>query len=312
MSKHISCDLGDNTPNIAKILADFIVNHPSKGWAKEVEHEAHRTFINWISCAIGAANHITTETALRAVKRLQPSHQAAVFGRSERLDMMNAALINWISSHTFDYDDTHLDTIIHPAGPVASATLALAENIEATGREIIDALVIGIDVFCRIGRMIYPDHYDIGWHITGSTGAFGAAAACARILKLSVEKTQMALGIAASQPVGFREQFGTMTKPFHPGGAAMAGLIAALLAKEGFTSSDRAIEGARGFAQVVSKKFDWDAITYGLGNRFEISLNTYKPFACGIVIHPSIDGCIKLKEKYDIKAENIESVQLRV
>jgi 2-methylcitrate dehydratase PrpD len=101
---------------------------------------------------------------------------------------------------------------------VASAVLALAEHRVPVGRALIDALVLGIDVACRVGNAMYPDHYDRGWHITGSTGTLGAAAGCARLLGWTRSKPQMALGIAASQPVGLREQFGTMTKPFHPGG----------------------------------------------------------------------------------------------
>src|SRR5690606_11906886 len=232
-----------------------------------------------------------------AVAVLQPAPQATVIGRKEKVDAASAALVNGITSHTFDFDDTHLKTIIHPAGPVASAVLALAEHTGASGRALIDALVLGIDVSCRVGNAMYPDHYDRGWHITGSTGSLGAAAACARLLGLDTEKTTMALGIAASQPVGLREQFGTMTKPFHPGGAARAGLMSALLAREGFTASPRAIEAPRGFAQVVSTKFDWNEITDELGQRFEISFNAYKPFACGIVIHPSIDACVQLREQ---------------
>ena len=164
-----------------------------------------------------------------------------MLGRTEQVDMASAALINGITSHTFDFDDTHLKTIIHPAGPVASAVLALAEHRGLSGREVLDALVLGIDVACRVGNTMYPDHYDRGWHITGSTGMLGAAAGCARLLRLNEQQTQMALGIAASQPVGLREQFGTMTKPFHPGAAARAGLMSALLARQGFTSSARAL-----------------------------------------------------------------------
>ncbi|RIX71764.1 MmgE/PrpD family protein, partial [Acidovorax cavernicola] len=237
--------------------------------------------------------------------------QALVLGSDIRVDIANAALINGISSHTFDFDDTHLKTIIHPAGPVCSAVLALAEKLGSTGREVIDAIVLGIDVSCRVGNMMYPDHYDRGWHITGSTGTLGAAAACARLLKLDADQTQMALGIAASQPVGLREQFGTMTKPFHPGAAAKAGLMSALLASEGFTASPRALEAPRGFAQVVSTKYAWHEITDELGRRFEISFNAYKPFACGIVIHPSIDACIQLRDR-GVTAGNLERLELRV
>ena len=238
-----------NAPPITQLLAKFISSHPSKGWDESVDHEAHRTFMNWLGCAVGAAQHESVIATLSAVREFDSAPQASILGRSEKVDIANAALINGISSHTFDFDDTHLKTIIHPAGPVASAILALGEKIGSTGREMIDALVIGIDVSCRIGNAMYPNHYDRGWHITGSTGTVGAAAACARLLKLSEAQTLMALGIAASQPVGFREQFGTMTKPFHPGGAAKAGLTSALMAKHGFTASLRALEAPRGMIQ---------------------------------------------------------------
>jgi 2-methylcitrate dehydratase PrpD len=140
----------------------------------------------------------------------------------------------------------------------------------------------------------------------------GAAAACTRLLALDTHRTAMALGIAASQPIGVREQFGSMTKPFHPGGAARAGLMSALMAKHGYTSSARALEAPRGLAQTFSTKCAWAEITDGLGTRFEISCNTYKPFACGIVIHPSIDGCVQLKTAHRPRSEDIERVELKV
>ena len=300
-----------NAPPITAQLAQFVAEHPSQGWSETVEHEAHRTFLNWLGCAIGAAKHEAVESALAAVNMLSPAPQATLAGRSERVDMASAALINGISSHTFDFDDTHLKTIIHPAGPVASAVMALAETQNSSGRQVMDALVLGIDVACRMGNLVYPQHYDRGWHITGSTGTLGAAAACARLLGLNAQQTAMALGIAASQPVGLREQFGTMTKPFHPGGAARAGLMSALMAKHGFTSSPRSLEAPRGWAQVLSTKYDWREAQDELGQRFEISFNAYKPFACGIVIHPSIDACAQLRAQ-GVKPEEVKSIELRV
>jgi 2-methylcitrate dehydratase PrpD len=300
-----------HAPPVTRALAGFVATHPSRGWSDAVDHEAHRTFLNWAGCAVGAARHEAVQAALDAAAMLQPAPQSAVLGRAERVDMASAALVNGISSHTFDFDDTHLKTIIHPAGPVASALLALAETTGASGRQLIDALVLGIDVSCRLGNVMYPDHYDRGWHITGSTGTLGAAAGCARLLGLDEERTAMALGIAASQPVGMREQFGTMTKPFHPGAAARAGLLSALLAKHGFTASARAIEAPRGYVQVVSTKCDWKEATGELGDRFEISFNTYKPFACGIVIHPSIDACVQLRTR-GVRAEDVERIELKV
>lgn len=306
---HVAAD--HNAPPVTRILGKFVATHPSKGWSDAVDHEAHRTFMNWLGCAVGAAGHASADAALAAVAELQPAAQATVLGRCTRVDMASAALVNGITSHTFDFDDTHLKTIIHPAGPVASAVLALAEHIGASGRAVIDALVLGIDVACRVGNAMYPEHYDRGWHITGSTGMLGAAAACSRLLGLDEDRTTMALGLAASQPVGLREQFGTMTKPFHPGGAARAGLMSALMAKHGYTSSAKALEAPRGFMQVISSKADWNEITDELGQRFEISFNTYKPFACGIVIHPSIDACVQLRQQ-GVKPEDVEQIALRV
>jgi 2-methylcitrate dehydratase PrpD len=311
MARNTIVKADTNAPPITRILAEFIVGHPTKGWALSVDQEAHRTFANWVGCAIGAARHETVDAAVAGVMELTPSPQASLLGREEKVDIASAALINGISSHTFDFDDTHLRTIIHPAGPVASSVLALAEHRGLSGRSLIDALILGIEVSCRIGNSIYPDHYDRGWHITGSTGMLGSAAACSRLLALDVDQTQMALGIAASQPVGLREQFGTMTKPFHPGAAAKAGLMAALLARHGFTSSPRALEAPRGLLQVFSDKTDWSEITKDLGETWEIALNTYKPFACGIVNHPSIDGCIQFRN-LGLTADNIKSISLKV
>ena len=314
MARNTQVASDHNAPPVTQLLAHFVATHPgfsAGGWNAEVDHEAHRTFLNWVGCAVGAAQHDAATTTLAAVKLLEPAPQASLLGRVEKVDMASAALINGISSHTFDFDDTHLKTIIHPAGPVASALLALAEHSAASGRELIDALVLGIDVSCRVGAAMYPDHYDRGWHITGSVGMLGAAAACARLLGLESQKTAMALGIAASQPVGMREQFGSMTKPYHVGAAARAGLMSALLAQQGFTASPKALEAPRGFMQTVSTKNDWSQISSELGRRFEISVNTYKPFACGIVIHPSIDACAQLRAK-GVTPEQVVRIELRV
>lgn len=311
MARNTRVEADFDAPPITQILAKFVASHPSRGWSDGVDREAHRTFLNWVGCAVGAARHESAAAALAGVRMLQPAPQASILGRAEKVDMASAALVNGITSHTFDFDDTHLKTIIHPAGPVAPALLALAEVTGASGRQVIDALVLGIDVACRMGNCIYPEHYDRGWHITGSTGMLGAAAGCARLMGLDERHTAWALGVAASQPVGMREQFGSMTKPFHPGAAARAGLTSALLAKHGFTASPKALEAPRGYAQVVSPKHDWNEITGELGQRFEIAFNTYKPFACGIVIHPTIDAATQLRAE-GVKAADLERVELKV
>ncbi|MCA3628931.1 MAG: MmgE/PrpD family protein [Methylobacterium sp.] len=297
---------------VTQILADFVVRSGADDIPAAVYAEATRSFLNWIGCAVGGSIHPAIDRAWAAAKPFAGAEQASVLGRKFRTDLLNATLLNGISSHVFDFDDTHLRTIIHPAGPIASGLLAMAETRPMTGREFLHAFILGVEVECRIGNSIYPDHYDRGWHITGTAGVFGAAAAAGKILGLDTLQMQYALGIAATQSSGLREMFGTMCKPLHPGKAAQNGTFAAYLAKENFTSSERGIEAPRGFAHVASTKFDPAEIIDNLGKTWEISINTYKPFACGIVIHPAIDACVQLRNAHGLKPADIASIDLRV
>ena len=307
-----SLSISDDDLGPTRLLASYIVSAPAEDLPDNVRREGLRTFFNWLGCAIGGSRHQTLEIALAALKPFSGPPQATVLGRTQRFDILNAALLNGISSHVFDFDDTHLKTVIHPAGPVASAILALAEYQQTSGRDFLNALVLGVEAECRIGGAVYPAHYDIGWHITGTAGVFGAAAAAGKLLGLDPQRMAWALGLAATQPVGLREMFGTMTKSFHPGRAAQNGLSAALLASHGYTSSETAIEAKRGWANVLSTHHDYAKITGGLGASYEILFNTYKPFACGIVIHPVIDGCIQLRDQYGLSAAAIDRVELKV
>lgn len=297
-------------PSVTRPLAEWIVQTSASHVPDEVRQEGLRTFVNWFGCAVGGANHETVDRAIAALRPFSGPEQATVIGRSERFDVLHAALLNGISSHVLDYDDTHLKTIIHPAGPVASALMSVSEYRPVTGNDLLTALIIGIEVECRIGNAVYPDHYDRGWHITGTAGVFGAAAAVSRLIGLDAQQTTWALGIAATQASGLREMFGTMCKSFHPGRAAQNGAAAAFLAEAGFDSSERAIEAPRGFANVLSTKQDYSEILDGLGMRWEAGLNSYKPFACGIVIHPAIDGCIQLNAELGDDVSKIERVEL--
>lgn len=214
-----------------------------------------------------------------------------------------------------------------------------------SGRDFIVALVAGIEVECKLGLAVWPQHYDVGWHITSTTGSIGAAVAVAKLLCLSRERVEQAVGVAATQVVGLREMFGSHTKSFHPGRAAQSGLMAALLAKEGYTSSGVALEAKRGWASVVgvtkgeaeiqadlarwtgsegagefglppangSRSKD-QAEGSGLG-RWEILRNSFKPFPCGIVIHPVIDACAQIHEdmqKEGVTVDDIKSVHAAV
>src|SRR5438067_3977461 len=252
-------------------LGRFVERSSATGLPADVVHEAKRAILNWVGCAVGASRHATVSRALGALRPFMGPPQATILGRGERVDILHAAMLNGISSHTFDFDDTHLKTVIHPAGPVASAILALAEYRTVSGADFLHAFALGVEVECRIGNAVYPSHYDVGWHITGTTGVFGAAAAAGRLLGLSERQMTWALSMAAAQPVGLREMFGTMTKSFHPGRAAQNGLTAAMLASKNYTSSDHGIEAKSGWANVLSTQRNYAEITEKLGQTFEVS-----------------------------------------
>src|SRR5476649_437767 len=295
---------------VTRILADYIVGAKFEDLPAAIRKQAARSFLNWVGVTVGGSREEAVTAAIAALSPFAGKPEANLLGRAERLDICNAALVNGISSHIFDFDDTHLKTIIHPAGPVASAILALAQRRSVRGSDFVNALVLGIETECRIGNAVCPSHYDMGWHITGSCGVFGAAAACGKLLDLSAPQMVWALGIAASQPVGLKVQFGSMTKSFHAGRAAQNGLTAALLAAQNFTSDNAPLEGKDGWAQALSREHNWREVTDGLGSRYEAALNTYKPFACGIVAHPGIDAAIQLHNENQFHAGDIAAVEL--
>jgi len=290
-------------------LARFIVSTRYEDLPDTVRHEAKRTLLNWVGCAIGGSPQETVGNAVAALAPFTGSREATLFGRAERMDALNAALLNGISSHVLDFDDTHAQTAIHPAAPIAPAILALAEHRPVSGRELIGALVVGVETECRIGIAVSPSHYETGWHITGTAGAFGSAAAAGKLLGLTEQQMAWALGLAAAQPVGLQEMFGSMTKSFHPGKTAQNGLTAALLASKGFTASEQALEARRGWLKMMSTEPNYGALT---NDGWELLRNSYKPFACGLVVHPVIDGCIQLRNRDRLTADMIDRIEVSV
>ena len=296
---------------VTATLARFVVETRSEQIPESIRHEAKRALLNILGCAIGSGRHETVERAVAALQPYFGARQATLAGRRERCDSLNAALVNGIAAHVLDFDDTH-PHVIHPSAPVWPALLAAAESLRVTGRALLDAFVLGAEVELRIGNAVYPSHYEAGFHATGTCGVFGAAAACARLLRLDLQRTSWALGIAATQAAGLREMFGSDCKSLHPGKAARDGLTAALLAAKYFTSSERAIEAPRGFAHVLASARDFHAIGDALGSRWELAANMYKPFACGLVVHAAIDACIQVHDEFAPRPAEIEAVRVRV
>jgi 2-methylcitrate dehydratase PrpD len=293
-------------------LATFITSFDGAKIPEPVRAIAVRSLVNWAGCALGGARHPALLNAMTAMRPFIGAPQASVIGRNDRVDALNAALFNGIGSHVLDFDDTHMATLVHPSGPVLSALLALAEYHPIDGNTFVEAIVFGIEVECRIALGVCPAHYDIGWHVTGTVGGFGAAAAVGRALKLDAKQMAWALGIAATQAAGLREVFGTMCKSLHPGRAAQSGLSAALMAQAGFTSSLRAIEAPRGFAHVLSTEQHFEKMTKGLGTVWHTLENSFKPYACGLVIHPIIDGCLTLRQQHQFSSDDVKQIDLKV
>ena len=277
-----------------------------------VVHAAKRSLLDHLGLVIGAGDEPAVQHALATVRELGGSPHASVLGTDHRTSVQNAALVNAIASHVLDYDDTHLPTVIHPTGPAMAAALPIGQWKKRDGRSLITAFAAGFEVECRIAMAVHPAHYDVGWHITGTAGTFGAAAAAARLLDLSPRQMSWAFGMAGSQAGGFREQFGFMTKSLHPGKAASNGVLAALLASHGFDSSEQILEAPRGFCHVASTVQSFEELEADLGERWAFFQTGFKPYACGLVTHPAIDGVRLLRDEHDLKAEQIAAIDLKV
>ena len=300
----------DEGQGASATLGSFVA---ATSWADVAaqSHEAKRSILNFFATAFGSAYDPAVTSALRTLSPFSGAATSAIIGRPERLDALGAAFINAISANLLDFDDTHLDTIIHPAAPVAAPVLALAQARGFSGRDVITAFILGVEVECRIGNAVSPGHYARGWHITSTCGMFGSAAACARLLGLSAEGITNAIGIAASQSAGIVENLPSAAKNVSVGNAARNGLFAALLAAEGYEASASAIEGPLGWARAMGDEPDLERLVGGLGNSWEIAKNTYKPYPAGIVFHAVIDACFKLRLKLNQRVDNIVSITVR-
>jgi 2-methylcitrate dehydratase PrpD len=276
-------------------LAEFVATTPAAALPAAALREAKRAILDNLGVALGAADDPGVAIARRVALELGGAPQATLWADGRRTNAVQAALVAGIMAHILDYDDTHSPTILHPSSPLLAAALPVAEWRAASGRDLLAAYLVGFEVAARVALSVHPEHYDVGWHVTGTAGAIGAAAAAARLLGLASEQTAWALGAAVTQAAGLREMFGSMCKSLHAGKAASNGVLAALLAREGFTAADEPLEGRRGFGTVLSTRFDATRLTEGLGERWEVHKNGLKPYACGVVTHPAIDAARRLR-----------------
>jgi 2-methylcitrate dehydratase PrpD len=274
-------------------------------------HEAKRSILNFFATALGSAYDPAVTVALSVLAPFSGGPTSAIIGRTERVDASCAAFLNAVSANLLDYDDTHLQTVIHPAAPVAAPLFALAEARGKSGREVLTAFILGVEVECRAGNAVSPGHYARGWHITATCGVLGSAAACAKLLGLASEEIAHAIGIAASESAGLVENLASGAKNVGVGNAARNGLFAALLAQRGYTAAPRSIEGTLGWARAMGDEPKLEALTGGLGKSWELAKNTYKPYPAGIVFHAVIDACLSLRLRLGGDTSGIVSVTVQ-
>jgi len=249
--------------------------------------------------------------AARAMGLATGNH--AVFGESSRWSPAGAALLNGAFAHSLDFDDTHAAGTLHPGAPVIPAALAAAELTSASGQDVIAAIVAGYEVTNRLALALPGgDHYDRGYHPTATCGVFGAAAAAARVMGMSAAQIEDALGIALSQSAGSLQflKNGAWTKRFQVGWAAMAGLSAALLAREGFRGAAEALEGQAGFLRAYAPNPNPQRALQGLGTQYELMETAVKPYPSCRYGHANVDAALALRAEHGIRAEEIESVTM--
>jgi 2-methylcitrate dehydratase PrpD len=298
-------------PNLTRTLAAFISDARAEDIPETVVQEAKRSILNFMSTALAGCREDAVEITLASLSEFSGPRHATVIGRTERIDALGAAFVNAAAGNVHDFDDTHLRTVIHPTSPVAPALFALSELRRVSGRDLLAAFALGVELECRIGNAISPDHYARGWHITSTCGCFGAAAGAAKLLRLDTERMSWAIAAAANQTSGLVECLGTPTKSLSVGNAARLGVWSALLAERGLNGPPAPIEGRQGYFNALAATPDWSALTDGLGESWELLKNAYKPYPGGIVMHPVIDAALALRQVEPIAPESITRIIVR-
>ena len=297
---------------VTERLARYVLETSYPSFPKEVVHQGKRCFLDLLGVALGGAKQPLSKILVKMVKDFGGQPQATILGHGLKTNVMNAALVNGAMAHALDYDDTHSGSLGHPSAPVIPAVLAVAEWKGLSGKSALESFILGFEVETRIGLGMGMKHYDRGWHATSTFGRFGAAVAAGKLLGLSLEEMKIALGLAGTQAAGLRLVFGTMTKPFHPGKCAFDGVLSAILAQRGFTCAPNIIEGKKGYWEVLGDDSNLEPMVKDLGKKYEVLKNTFKPYAACLLTHPTIDAILEMRNKYNLKPEDVEAISCDV
>ena len=300
--------------HITREIARFAVNTHFDALPANVQHEGLRAFVNYVGCAAGGASEPVCLKMLETISEFNGKSDCVVIGSKVKLDALNAALMNSLSSAALSFNDTHYQTVIHPTSPVGAALVSMAMRRRISGKQLIAAVVLGDELCCRIGNILCtpPAECNVGLSTTGLLGCIGAAIAAGKVMGFNEDQMTTAIGIAANQSAGIREAHASMSSWFTPGNAGRSGLWAAFLAEKGYTCPDTMIEGVKGFAVSFASNPQMGAATAGLGDKWEILDLAYKPYPCGVVIHPIIDACLDITANNKFDARDIARVDVTV
>jgi 2-methylcitrate dehydratase PrpD len=307
-----------------RAVVDFVTRANWKDFPAEAIRLGKRCVIDGLGVMLAGSTTQASTILRQYVQSTERAEEATAFGNPPlRTSAASAALLNGLSGHALDFDDTQLSTtpdrifglLTHPTIPPLAAALALGERQRVSGRRFLEAFLTGFEVECKIAEAIHPHHHKKGFHSSGTAGTFGAMGAAAKLLGLDGAAAANALAIASSMAAGIRVNFGTMTKPLHVGRAAENGVLAAQLAARGFTGGADALDGPWGFFQVLSfgDGFDPARIVGVLGNPHAIVSPgvSIKPYPCGVLGHPSMDAMRTLVTAHDVRPEQIRAIRLR-
>jgi len=308
--------------SLTAYVADFITRARAAAVPAEVTHLGKRSILDGIGLALAGSVAESGHIVRRYLRSLgcSAAKGSTVIGSPLKLPARFAAFANGVAIHADDYDDTQLAVakdrvyglLTHPTAPALPPVLALGERDGRSGRDVLTAYQVGVEVETKIAEAIAPRHYQDGFHSTATIGTLGAAAGAAHLLGFDRERTRRALGLAASQAAGLRENFGTMTKPFHPGRSAESGIVAADFAQLGWTATPIVLEAGRGFFKAAGGGYDPQAIDGKLGNPWTFTTPgvSIKPHPSGSLTHPGMGLMLDLIRKHDVRPAQVVKVKV--
>ena len=310
-----------STEHLTRYVSDFICSTTLAGLPQDVVGLGKKSILDGLGLALsGGASHCGALVRRHLADLNLGAGPATVFGTRLKVAPRFAAFANGVGIHADDYDDTQLAVatdrvyglLTHPTAPALPAALAMAEAVGATGAQAMLAYHLGVEVECKIAEAIHPRHYPTGFHSTATCGTFAAAAAASKLMGLSEEATARALSIAGSQSAGLRENFGTMTKPFHAGRSSESGVAAAQFAGYGWTATDAILEAPRGFFSAAGGGYDPKAIAGRLGKPWTFAEPgvSIKPHPSGSLTHPGMTEMLRLIREHRIEARDVARVRV--